>query len=88
MTASDDDGGEGGPRDQHPRRATSMSNGAGGSATRLTDSGTAACTSTYDIPPSIAANSFLQRYSHKAALSANAAGSEINPRLCLMSVGL
>src|SRR5258708_5721830 len=48
------------------------------------DRSTAAWTSAYDIPPSLAAKASPHRYSHEAAFAsrANEAGSAINPRLC------
>src|SRR4051812_8169880 len=54
------------------------------------DSPTAARTPSYDIPPSIAANSSPQRYSHDAASASRAkdSGSAIRPRLKMRSVGL
>src|SRR6476661_2967951 len=56
----------------------------GGSDTMFADAGTAACTSAYDIPPSIAAKSSPHRKSHDAAFAAraNASGSAISSRLC------
>src|SRR3954462_7928259 len=59
----------------------------GGSDTTLADTSTARCTSAYDMPPSIAANSSPHKYNHDAARCsrANPAGSSISPVLCASS---
>src|SRR5204863_648013 len=67
----------------------SMSSTVGGSDTMFSDSGTAARTWEYDMPPSIAANSSPQRNSHDAASASRAkvSGSAIGPRLKVRSAG-
>ena len=71
-------------------RARAMSSARGGSDTMLADFATAASTSAYDMPPSIAANSSPQRKSQEAAFAsrAKAAGSAISPRLNVRSSDL
>ena len=71
------------------RRTRSRSKSRGGSDTMFSDTGTAASTCAYDMPPSIAANSSPQRKSHDAAPAsrAKASGSAIAPRLNVMSDG-